>query len=52
MKKYTVCFIDGHSLKYKAVTVTANNKKAAVDLVFEMFGKNFEHILAEVVEHD
>ena len=52
MRKYTVCFIDGYTLKFNAVETEANTIEEAVKKVFAMYGNNFEHRLTGVYEHD
>ena len=52
MKKYTVCFIDGYTLKFNAVETEANTAEEAAEKVFAMYGNNFEHRLTVVYEHD
>lgn len=52
MKKYTVCFIDGYTLKFNAVETEANTAEEAVEKVFTMYGNNFEHRLTGIYEHD
>lgn len=51
-KKFTVCFVDGHDMKYKTVTLEAKNEKEAVSMVFDRFGSGFEHSLVGVYEND
>lgn len=45
---YKVCFIDGHDLKYKTFTCTAENRKEAVSKMLDLFGRNFDHRIADV----
>lgn len=52
LKKYTVCFIDGHDLRYKTVDIETETKEKAVEKVFNMYGSNFEHKLTGIFEHD
>lgn len=51
-KNYTVCFVDGHDMKYKTVSQDAENVKKAVSIVFNKFGSGFEHRLTGVYEND
>ena len=45
---YKVCFIDGHDLKYKTFTCTAENRKEAVSKMLDLIGRNFDHRIADV----
>ena len=45
---YKVCFIDGHDLKYKTFTCTAENRKDAISKMLDLFGRNFDHRIADV----
>lgn len=51
-KNYTVCFVDGHDMKYKTVVIDAENEKKAVSMVFDRFGYGFEHRLTGVYKND
>ena len=52
MRKYTVCFINGHTLKFNEAETEANTAEEAVEKVFAMYGNNFEHRLTGIYEHD
>lgn len=52
MRKYTVCLIDGYTLKFNAVETEANTAEEAGKKVFAMYGNNFEHRLTGIYEHD
>lgn len=45
---YKVCFIDGHDLKYKTFTCNAENRKEAISKMLDLFGRNFDHRIADV----
>ncbi len=50
MKKYEVCYISGHTMKYSVVRVTAESEDAAVEKAFDLEGRAFENRLVSVKE--
>ena len=48
VKKFKVCFIDGHDLKYKTFTCDAIDQKQAIEKMMDLFGSNFDHQITDV----
>lgn len=48
--KYKVTYIDGHDLKYKTFTTTAESKEAAVRNMRDSYEADFDHQIIEVYE--
>ena len=54
MKHYTVCYVDGHDMKYKTFETEAENIDMAVAAMIDHYKGlgDFEHIVTDVIEND
>jgi len=50
--KYKVTYIDGHDLKYKTFTTTAESKEEAVRKMRDSYETDFDHQIIEVYEEN
>ena len=48
--KYKVAYIDGHDLKYKTFSTTAESKEEAVRKTRDSYEADFDHQIIEVYE--
>ena len=48
--KYKVAYIDGHDLKYKTFSTTADNKEEAIRKMRDSYEADFDHQIIEVYE--
>ena len=54
MKHYTVCYVDGHDMKYKTFDVEADSTEKAIAAMNEHYRGigDFEHLITDVLETD
>ena len=45
--KYSISFIDGHDLKFKHTSITANTEEEAESELYKVFG-NFDHQISNI----
>ena len=52
MKKYDVCYVDGHDLKYKLFRAEAEDPDDAVHKMRESYSEigDFDHLICDVIE--